>query len=268
MGCTMRLVDSHTHLYLDEFADDRDEVMKRAQDAGLTHLFMPNIDSTTIEPMLRLCDAYPSFAFPMMGLHPTSVSQNYREELGIVRRHLDGLGRYVAVGEIGIDLYWDTTYQREQEEAFAMQVEWALELGLPIVIHCRKAFRQVYDILKPYRDTPLSGVFHSFTGEPDDIPYIIEFARFKVGINGVVTFKKSTLPALLPSIPLNRIVLETDSPYLTPAPNRGKRNESANILYTAARVAQAYGLPVEEIAERTSANALQLFGLAKPPGLA
>ena len=283
----MKLVDTHTHLYLQEFDEDRAAVMERARAAGITHLFMPNIDSTTIEPMLRLCAAYPGYAFPMMGLHPTSVGANYEEELSIVRKFLmkdpdvsaedhdvsagdhdvfqegqwisDRRPSFVAVGEIGIDLYWDKTYEREQREVFARQVEWARELHLPIVIHCRNAFDAVYEILKPYQGTTLAGIFHSFTGNEGEVERMLEFERFLIGINGVVTFKKSALPALLPHIPIEKIVLETDSPYLTPVPNRGKRNESANIVYTAAKVAEAYGIPVEEVAETTSGNALSLF---------
>lgn len=266
----MNLVDTHTHLYLEEFDDDRTAVMERARAAGITHLFMPNIDRSTVEPMLRLCADYPGYAFPMMGLHPTSVGPDYRDELDAVHRYLfsppidaDRRPHIVAVGEIGIDLYWDRTYEREQTEVFARQVEWALQLDLPIVIHCRNAFDAVYSVLQPYRDTPLSGIFHSFTGNADEVDRMLEFKRFRIGINGVVTFKRSTLPELLPRIPLDRIVLETDSPYLTPVPYRGRRNESAHIVHTAARVAEAYRLSVDEVAGTTSANALNLFFGAK-----
>lgn len=259
----MKLIDSHTHLFLDEFADDLPEVMARARAEGLTHLFMPNIDSTTVEPLLRVCTAYPGFCHPMAGLHPTSVGPGYEEELACVRRELDSGRSYVAVGEIGMDLYWDSTYLKEQQLVFARQVEWALEASLPIVIHCRKAFPYIYSILAPYRDTSLAGIFHSFTGDAAEAAQMMEFSRFMIGINGVVTFKKSELPHVLPDVPLERIVLETDAPYLAPVPCRGRRNESAYLSHTLRKVADVYGRTAEEVAEITSKNALKVFGMLK-----
>lgn len=259
----MRLVDSHSHLFLDEFQSDLQQVMARAQAAGVTHIFMPNIDSTTIEPMLRVCSEYKGYCFPMMGLHPTSVNADYKKELAIVSEHLAMPNDYVAIGEIGMDLYWDKTFLKEQQFVFEQQIQWALEYELPIVIHCREAFDYIYNVLKPYKTSPLKGIFHSFTGTLEEALRILEFPDFSIGINGVVTFKKSNLPEVLSSIPLAWIVLETDSPYLTPVPNRGKRNESANVKDTLLKVAEIYGKPPEEVGCITSENALKVFGILK-----
>ncbi len=257
------LVDSHSHLFLEEFADDLPQVMQRAREAGVTHIFMPNIDSTTIESLLSVCAAYKEFCFPMIGLHPTSVNENYKKELDIVAGQLASSNGYVAIGEIGLDLYWDKTFLREQLLAFEKQVEWALEYHLPIVIHTREAFDYIYKVLQPYKNSGLTGIFHSFTGAPGEAARMMEFPGFKIGINGVVTFKKSTLPETLKSVPLERIVLETDSPYLTPVPNRGKRNESANVKDTLIKVAEIYNEDPEKVAELTAVSALKVFGMLK-----
>ncbi|MGI6794782.1 TatD family hydrolase [Bacteroides sp. KG68] len=259
----MKLVDSHSHLFLEEFKDDLPQVVTRAREAGVTHIFMPNIDSTTIEPMLRVCSEYPGYCYPMIGLHPTSVDANYVRELAIVAQELESPNEYVAIGEIGMDLYWDKTFLKEQQIVLDKQIEWALEYKLPVVIHCREAFDYIYDVLKPYQDTSLKGIFHSFTGTLEDACRMMEFPGFLIGINGVVTFKKSTLPEILKAIPLERIVLETDSPYLTPVPNRGKRNESAYVKDTLMKVAQVYDCSPENVAQLTSDAALKVFGLFK-----
>ncbi|MCF0256968.1 TatD family hydrolase [Bacteroides heparinolyticus] len=255
----MRLVDSHSHLFLEEFKEDLPQVMARARAAGVTHIFMPNIDSTTIEPMLRVCRAYKGYCYPMIGLHPTSVNADYVQELEVMARELDSSKEYVAIGEIGMDLYWDKTFLKEQEMALNRQIEWALEYDLPVVIHCREAFDYIYNVLKPYQDTTLRGIFHSFTGTLEEACRIMEFPDFVIGINGVVTFKKSTLPEVLKEIPLERIVLETDSPYLTPAPNRGKRNESAYLKDTLLKVAQVYDYSPEYVAQLTSDAVFKVF---------
>lgn len=257
------LVDSHSHLFLEEFADDLPQVMQRAREAGVTHIFMPNIDSTTIEPLLSVCETYRDFCFPMIGLHPTSVNENYKKELDIVAGQLASSNGYVAIGEIGLDLYWDKTFLREQLLAFEKQVEWALEYHLPIVIHTREAFDYIYKVLQPYKETGLAGIFHSFTGTSEEAAKLLDFPGFMIGINGVVTFKKSQLPEVLKGIPLTRIVLETDSPYLTPVPNRGKRNESAYLKDTLIKVAEIYRESPEGVAEATSENALKVFGMGK-----
>ena len=257
------LVDSHSHLFLEEFADDLPQVMQRAREAGVTHIFMPNIDSTTIESLLSVCAAYKEFCFPMIGLHPTSVNKNYKKELDIVAGQLASSNGYVAIGEIGLDLYWDKTFLREQLLAFEKQVEWALEYHLPIVIHTREAFDYIYKVLQPYKETGLTGIFHSFTGTSEEAAKLLDFPGFMIGINGVVTFKKSQLPEVLKDVPLAHIVLETDSPYLTPVPNRGKRNESARLKDTLFKVAEIYRESPEVVAEATSENALKVFGMGK-----
>ena len=257
------LVDSHSHLFLEEFADDLPQVMQRAREAGVSHIFMPNIDSTTIESLLSVCAAYKEFCFPMIGLHPTSVNENYKKELDIVAGQLASSNGYVAIGEIGLDLYWDKTFLREQLLAFEKQVEWALEYHLPIVIHTREAFDYIYKVLQPYKETGLTGIFHSFTGTSEEAAKLLDFPGFMIGINGVVTFKKSQLPEVLKDVPLARIVLETDSPYLTPVPNRGKRNESARLKDTLIKVAEIYRESPEVVAEATSENALKVFGMGK-----
>lgn len=259
----MRLIDSHSHLFLEEFAEDLPQVMARAREAGVTHIFMPNIDSATIEPMLRVCREYKGYCYPMIGLHPTSVDADYEKELETVARELALPNEYVAVGEVGMDLYWDKTFLKEQQVVLDRQIGWALEYGLPIVIHCREAFDYIYNVLKPYQSTSLKGIFHSFTGTAQEACRIMEFPGFMIGINGVVTFKKSSLPEVLKNIPLERIVLETDSPYLTPVPNRGKRNESAYVKDTLMKVAEVYGSSPENVAQVTSDGALKVFGMLK-----
>ena len=256
----MTLIDSHSHLFLDEFSEDLPQVIERARLAGVTHIFMPNIDSTTIAPMLNVCEKYKGYCFPMIGLHPTSVTADYTSELAIVKQHLESSNSFVAIGEIGIDLYWDKTYLNEQLHVFRQQIEWALEYHLPIVIHTREAFEYVCQVLEPYRNTSLKGIFHSFTGTADEAAQLMTFDNFFFGINGVVTFKKSTLPDALRTIPLDRLVLETDSPYLAPVPNRGKRNEPAYLRQVVARLAEIYGRREEEIAELTTANSRDVFG--------
>lgn len=257
------LIDTHSHLFLEEFSDDLPQVMQRAQEAGVSHIFMPNIDSTTIDSLLSVCAAYPGFCYPMIGLHPTSVNETYERELAVVREHLSAPNDFVAIGEIGLDFYWDKTFLNEQLLVFEQQIRWALEYHLPVVIHSREAFEHIYKVMQPYKNTPLTGIFHSFTGTPEEAAKLLEFDGFMLGINGVVTFKKSSLPETLQTVPLERIVLETDSPYLTPVPNRGKRNESANVRDTFLKVAEIYRMNPERVAEITSENALKVFGIRK-----
>ena len=250
------LIDTHSHLFVEEFTEDLPQVMERARKAGVSYIFMPNIDSTTIDAMLSVCRDYPGFCYPMIGLHPTSVNESYEQELAVVRKYLSTSNEFVAIGEIGLDLYWDKTFLKEQILAFEKQIEWALEYDLPIVIHS-------YKVMEPYKKTPLTGIFHSFTGTSEEAAKLLEFEGFMLGINGVVTFKKSTLPETLTTVPLERIVLETDSPYLAPVPNRGKRNESANVKDTLMKVAEIYQITPEHVAEVTSVNALKVFGIRK-----
>ena len=257
------LIDTHSHLFLEEFSEDLPQVIERAREAGVSYIFMPNIDSTTINPMLSVCAGYPGYCFPMIGLHPTSVNETYEQELAVVHEQLAGTNRYVAIGEIGLDLYWDKTFLKEQLLVFQRQIEWALEYRLPIVIHSRDAFEYIYKVMESYKNTPLTGIFHSFTGTSEEAEKMLEFEGFMLGVNGVVTFKKSALPETLLTVPLERIVLETDSPYLTPVPNRGKRNESANVKDTLAKVAEIYRMPFEYVSQVTSENALKVFGIRK-----
>ena len=255
----MNLIDTHAHLFLEEFDEDRAQVVERARQAGLTHIFMPNIDSTSLASLLQMCDAYPGYCFPMIGLHPTSVNENFEAELDVVRRHLATNPRFVAIGEIGMDLYWDRTYEAQQRIVLDCQLRWALDYDLPVVIHCREAFEAIYEVMESYRGTPLRGVFHCFTSTEDEARRILSFPGFLIGIGGVVTFKKSTLPEVLHHIPLERLVLETDAPYLAPVPHRGQRNESAYVKDTLLKVAEILQLPPEQVAEKTSLNALKLF---------
>lgn len=257
------LIDSHSHLFLEEFSADLPQVIERARAAGVSHIFMPNIDSATIEPMLSVSDVYPDLCYPMMGLHPTSVNESYKKELEIVHQQLSGSRKFVAIGEIGLDLYWDKTYLKEQLIVFERQIEWALEFHLPIVIHCREAFDPMMEALLPYKESALTGIFHSFTGTAEEAARLLEFSAFLIGINGVVTFKKSQLPDVLSTIPLERLVLETDSPYLTPVPNRGKRNESAYVKDILIKVAEVYQQLPDKVGKLTSENALKLFRMFK-----
>ena len=259
----MRLIDTHSHLFLEEFSEDLPQVIERARSAGVTHIFMPNIDSTTIDSMLSVCNTYNDYCFPMIGLHPTSVNADYEKELEIVARELRSFNKYIAIGEVGMDLYWDKTFLKEQQIVLDKQINWALEYDLPVVIHCRDAFGYIYNVLEPYKNTSLKGVFHSFTGTDDEAARILEFSGFLIGINGVVTFKKSRLPEVLTKIPLEKIVLETDSPYLTPVPNRGKRNESAYVKHTLMKVSDIYRMSPEAVGRVTSENALKVFGMLK-----
>ena len=259
----MRLIDTHSHLFLEEFSEDLPQVIERARSAGITHIFMPNIDSTTIDSMLSVCNTYNDYCFPMIGLHPTSVNADYEKELEIVARELKSFNKYIAIGEVGMDLYWDKTFLKEQQIVLDKQINWALEYDLPVVIHCRDAFGYIYNVLEPYKNTSLKGVFHSFTGTDDEAARILEFSGFLIGINGVVTFKKSRLPEVLTKIPLEKIVLETDSPYLTPVPNRCKRNESAYVKDTLMKVSDIYRMSPEAVGRVTSENALKVFGMLK-----
>lgn len=259
----MNLIDTHSHLFLEEFSCDLPQVIARARDIGVRYVFMPNIDSTTIESLLCVCETYKGYCFPMIGLHPTSVNENFEKELDVVSRELSSSNKYIGVGEIGMDLYWDKSYLREQQIVFERQINWALECDLPIVIHCREAFDYIYKIMEPYKGTSLRGVFHSFTGTIEEAVRIFEFPDFLIGINGIVTFKKATLPGVLKEVPLEKIVLETDSPYLAPVPYRGKRNESSFLRSILIKVAEIYQISPEEAGDRTSQNALKLFGMLK-----
>ena len=250
-------IDTHTHLYVSEFDKDRDEVMKRAIEAGVGQFVLPAIDSHHTKAMHALCEQYPDRVSMMMGLHPTHVGENHVDELAHVEAQLKS-GKYVAVGEIGIDLYWDTTKLALQQQAFHKQIQWALEYDLPIVIHCRDAFKEVFEVLDAYKSDRLRGIFHCFTGTEEDAYRAISH-NMLLGIGGVVTFKNGKIDQYLSNIALEKIVLETDAPYLAPVPYRGKRNESAYLPLIAQKVADLYGVSLEAIAAQTTANARKLF---------
>lgn len=256
----MQIVDTHSHLFTEEFFSDLPEVVERAREAGVSRIYMPNIDASTVGDLLRVSRAYDGYCLPMLGLHPTSVGAAYQAELEQMKPLLDDAEHpFVAIGEVGLDLYWDKTFRREQEDALRQQIAWALEYNLPLVIHCREAFDELYAVMCDYRHTPLRGIFHSFTGTQEEAGKLLSFEGFMLGVNGVLTFKKSALPGVLTNVPLERVVLETDSPYLTPVPHRGKRNESAFIRYTLAHLASVYGREVEEVAKVTTENARKVF---------
>ena len=253
----MRIIDTHAHLYAEEFNEDRREMIQRALDAGVSQMYLPNIDSTSIEGMLALETEYPGQCLAMMGLHPCYVKDNYLEELATVKSWLEKRS-FPAIGEIGIDLYWDKTHVREQEEAFLTQVEWAKEYDLPIVIHSRESMDLILDLLQPIRHERLRGIFHCFSGSVQQAEAAIAMG-FLLGIGGVLTFKKSGLDAVLAHIDLQHLVLETDAPYLAPAPFRGKRNESAYLTKVCEKLAEVKGVPMDEVAEITRTNAVNLF---------
>ena len=255
-----KLIDTHSHLFVDDFDADRPEVMLRAREAGITHILMPNIDVASVGPMLRVCGEYPGYCFPMIGLHPTEVDANYRDALAALKPLLDE-HPFIAVGEVGLDLYWDKTYKAEQLAALEEQIGWALERNLPLVIHSREAFPELYALFSHYKESPIRGVFHSFTGTADEAHALLEFPGFMLGINGVVTFKKSTLPDALSEVPLSRIVVETDSPYLAPTPYRGKRNESSYVARVVEKLSEIYALSPDAIADPAYRNACAVFGL-------
>jgi len=266
----MTLTDTHTHLYLKEFDHDRDRVIENAMQLGVKRFFLPNIDSSSIDDLLALTNAYPENCFPMMGLHPCSVKENFEEELALVEDWLssasakataDKKSKFYAIGEIGIDLHWDKTFFKQQEAAFRKQIELAKKLKLPIVIHSRNSFDEIFNIIDDLNDDDLKGIFHCFSGTPEQAEKIIAYGGFKLGIGGVVTFKNAGLDKIVSQIDVKHIVLETDAPYLAPAPHRGKRNESAYLLHIAQKVADLYNISVEEIAEITTDNSKAIYGI-------
>jgi TatD DNase family protein len=255
----MHLTDTHTHLFAEEFDADRPAMMQRAIDKGVTSCFLPNIEVSTIPALLKTCDEFPANCFPMMGLHPCCVGVNYEQQLVEIRAWFEKR-KFYGVGEIGIDLYHDITFAEEQKKAFRIQIEWAKEMNLPISIHCRNSYNEVIEIVQEMHDERLKGIFHCFSESLEAAQKVMEFKSFKIGIGGSVTYKNSTLPQVLSQIPLSYIVLETDSPYLTPVPFRGKRNESSYTWYVADKLSEIYRLPIEKIAEVTTQNAVDVFG--------
>lgn len=271
----MKIVDTHTHLDGEEFDEDCAEVIMRAKEAGVGMVFLPAIDVKTSEAVLKLSHEYPGYAYPMIGLHPEEVKADWKEQLkkieAILDAHLtavDGLNGikyksdYIAIGEIGLDFYWSREFEKEQLEAFEKQVEWSCETGLPLMIHCRKAQNEMLHILRKWKDKLPGGVFHCFTGNQQEAKELLEYDNFVLGIGGVSTFKSSHLREDLPAaVPLERIVLETDSPYMAPVPYRGKRNESAFVVQVMKTLATAYGVSEEEVAKVTNQNVERVFGV-------
>ena len=252
------MIDSHSHLYSEEFDADRDEMIARAQAAGVEHIILPNVDIYSLPRMIELKSQYPGYCHAAIGLHPTYVKEDYETQLITVRAELQ-FGNYVALGEVGIDLYWDKTYYPQQLKAFQQQVQWSLDFDLPLIIHVRNSFRETMEALEPFKDKGLRGVFHSFIGTVEEANEILAFGGFKLGINGIVTFKNSGLAEVLKQIDLKHILLETDAPYLTPTPHRGKRNESAYVSLICEKLVDVYNLSPQEIDRVTTQNALNLF---------
>lgn len=251
--------DTHTHLYSEEFSEDRNLMINRALSVGVKRFFIPAIDSTYVSSMYDLEKNYPENVFLMCGLHPTYTKENYKEELAFVEKQLEER-KFVAIGEIGIDLFWDKTFLKEQQESFRYQIALAKKYKLPIVIHCRDAFDEVFEILEEQKSDDLFGIFHCFTGDFEQAKQAISL-NMKLGIGGVVTFKNGKIDQYISQIDLKHIVLETDSPYLAPVPFRGKRNESAYIINVAQKLAELYGISVEEIADSTTKNSKDVFGV-------
>jgi len=254
----MKLIDTHTHIYQNDYAGDIREVIEKAKSGGVYKFLIPNVDVETIVPLNNLCNQYPGECFPMMGLHPTSVDSLYPTALSEIKKQFESR-KYIAVGETGIDLYWDKTFLNEQKIAFEKQLRWSIDYNLPVVIHNRDAFPEVIECIAKVGANNLRGVFHSFGGSKEELETILSLENFMIGINGVVTFKNSKLKDYLAIAPVERIVLETDAPYLAPVPYRGKRNEPAYLLEIAEKLAEIYQISSNKIAEITTLNALKLF---------
>jgi TatD DNase family protein len=253
-------IDTHTHLFSDSFDEDRDQIVQRAIASGVEKLFLPNIDVSSIASMHEMASKYPNNCYSMMGLHPGYVKEDWKEQLAIIEKHLFS-SKYIAVGEIGMDLFWDKAFQKEQADVFIQQVKWAKELKLPIVIHARDAFQEIFDIVDEMIDENLTGIFHCFTGDIEQANHILKYKNFKLGIGGVLTYKKAELDKVLSQISIENLVLETDSPYLPPVPFRGKRNESSYLLHIAEKLADVYQITLKEVEEITTRNALEIFNL-------
>ena len=255
----MYLIDTHTHIYDHQFSLDRDAAMQRALDAGVNMMLLPNVDASTIAPMLELHEQYPDCTRVMMGLQPEEVKEDYKAVLTMMEKELER-GIYSGVGEVGLDFYWDATYEKQQLDAFETQLDWAKQLGLPLSIHCRNAFDKMVKILEKKQDGGLCGIMHCFTGTEEEAKVYLDLG-FHLGLGGVITYKNCGVKDFLPTLPMERIVLETDAPYLAPVPCRGKRNEPAFLVHTAQKIADILEMSLETLASVTSANATQLFGL-------
>ncbi|MFA5574824.1 MAG: TatD family hydrolase [Brumimicrobium sp.] len=254
------MIDTHTHLYVEQFDDDRSDMIERAIKNGVSKFLLPNINVDTISEMEKMTVNFPNACYAMMGLHPSEIKENWEEQIEQIKTFFQR-GHHVGIGEIGIDLYWDKTYREEQIHAFRAQIRWAKEEKLPVSIHCRNSFDEILMVLDEENDDDLSGVLHCFTGNLEQANHIINYGNFKLGIGGVVTFKKSGLDEVLKHIDLEHLVLETDSPYLAPTPYRGKRNESGYVPFIAQKLSNIYGVSEEEIDQITTKSALEIFKL-------
>ena len=260
------MIDTHTHLDGEEFASDKSEVISRAKAAGVERVFIPAIDYKSCHSVVDFCREYKGYAYPMLGLHPEEVKADYREQLDLIHQYIADQRAHgtpvLAIGEIGLDYYWSREFEKEQLDAFRAQVEWAVEMQLPLMIHCRKGQNEMVRLLDDYRESLPGGVFHCFTGNEKEAQQLLQFDNFVLGIGGVLTFKKSHLPEVLATtVPLERIVLETDSPYMAPVPMRGNRNESAYVKHVLDKLADIYDLPAEKVDQITTATASRIFGL-------
>lgn len=264
----LSFIDTHCHLDGEEFAADRDEVVARAREAGVSKILIPAIDLNSCQTVLDVCRQYPGYCYPMFGLHPEEVRADWRQQLeriwecintSLTSHHSPLTSRVIAIGEVGLDFYWSREFEQEQLKAFEEQVRWSVETRLPLMIHCRKAQNEMVAILKKYASDLPGGVFHCFTGNEIEARELLQFDRFVLGIGGVLTFKKSNLPQTLAVVPLNRIVLETDAPYMAPVPHRGQRNEPAFVLEVLRKLAEVYGASEEEVARQTTENAQRVF---------
>ena len=258
----MNIIDTHTHLDVEDFIEDLPQVIERAKQAGVNKMFIPSIDLNSIPALLHLQEQYPNILYPMLGLHPEGVTKDFQKVINLLHAYLEKPHPFIAIGEVGLDFYWSREFEKEQLEAFEQQLNWSIDTRLPLMIHCRKAQNEMVKLMKPYASKLPGGVFHCFAGNEQEAEAFLQFDNFCLGVGGILTFKKSILPRVLPNVvPLNRIVLETDSPYMAPVPHRGKRNESAFVVEVAEKLAESYGVPIEEVEKVTNANVERLFGI-------
>lgn len=256
----MNIIDTHSHIYQPDFDKDIDEIIERAKLSGVETILLPNIDSTTIDRVHKLSERYQGYCLPMMGLHPTSVNENWQAESSLIKLNITQY-KYVGVGEIGIDLYWDKSFEKEQRLAFEEQLRWSIEFGLPVAVHSRDAIKECIECIYNVGSSKLRGVFHSFGGTTEELEDILTLKNFYIGINGVVTFKNSTLSEVLKATDLSKIIIETDAPYLAPVPYRGKRNEPSYTIEMVKKLAEIYSISLNEVADVTTTNAKSLFSI-------
>ena len=257
------MIDTHIHLDVEDYSDDLSTVIERAKAVGVDQIFIPAVDEQSADAAVAISRQYPDTVYPMLGLHPEEVKADFEQVLHAMKQHLEQSHPFIAIGEVGLDFYWSRAFEKEQLAAFEEQVKWSVEYQLPLMIHCRKGQNEMIHILKQYEKELPGGVFHCFTGNEKEADAFLQFDKFMLGIGGVLTFKKSHLPEVLPHIPLSRIVLETDGPYMAPIPMRGKRNESAFLVYVVTKMAESYGISEQDVMTQTTVNAHRLFRLVK-----